>query len=699
MSIPIRLAADIGGTFTDVVLESEAGFQSTKVLTTLNQPEIGVMQGIDELLRLSNIEPGQITHVIHGTTLGTNTVIERKGAKTAFLTTEGFRDILEMGYEKRYDHYDIYLEKPPPLVPRKYRLPVRERISAEGKVLVELDQNQVLQTIQFLKQEEIEAVAVGFLHAYAHPVHEQKVRDLILSELPGLSVCLSSEVCPEMREYDRFSTTCANAYIRPLVSGYLERLEKLFAEAGFGCSIHLMMSGGGWTNLQTASKFPIRLLESGPAGGAIMAAGVARECELDEVLSLDMGGTTAKICLIRDGVPESSRSFETARVYRDQKGSGLPLRVPVIELVEIGAGGGSIARVDAMNRIRVGPRSAGSEPGPASYGLGGGEPTVTDANLLLGNLNPEYFGGGKITLNLDLAEKAVSQKVAGMLELDKHWASLGILETVDENMANAAKVHAVERGRVLNRHAMIAFGGGAPLHACKIARKLGIERVIIPKGAGVGSALGFLRAPMSFEVVRSFKTQFSHFELEQVNRILEEMSREAHSMNLQKNAGAEETFEVRKVDVRYLGQGHELTIPINPGKLSTKDVEDLREKFEELYHQIYGLNLPEMEVEAISWSVTVKSAEATTIHKNSEGMDQTEPESIGLREVFDTNLERVEQAKVYNRSDLSAGQSIQGLSVIQESETTVIVPQGFMGWMNPFDHIILEDQNKKSIDV
>ncbi|MGA0157808.1 MAG: hydantoinase/oxoprolinase family protein [bacterium] len=699
MSIPIRLAADIGGTFTDVVLESEAGFQSTKVLTTLNQPEIGVMQGIDELLRLSNIEPGQITHVIHGTTLGTNTVIERKGAKTAFLTTEGFRDILEMGYEKRYDHYDIYLEKPPPLVPRKYRLPVRERISAEGKVLVELDHNQVLQTIRFLKEEEIEAVAVGFLHAYAHPVHEQKVRDLILSELPGLSVCLSSEVCPEMREYDRFSTTCANAYIRPLVSGYLERLEKLFAEAGFGCSIHLMMSGGGWTNLQTASKFPIRLLESGPAGGAIMAAGVARECELDEVLSLDMGGTTAKICLIRDGVPESSRSFETARVYRDQKGSGLPLRVPVIELVEIGAGGGSIARVDAMNRIRVGPRSAGSEPGPASYGLGGGEPTVTDANLLLGNLNPEYFGGGKITLNLDLAEKAVFQKVAGMLELDKHWASLGILETVDENMANAAKVHAVERGRVLNRHAMIAFGGGAPLHACRIARKLGIDRVIIPKGAGVGSALGFLRAPMSFEVVRSFKTQFSHFELEQVNRMLEEMSREAHSMNLQQNAGSEETVEERKVDVRYLGQGHELTIPINPGKLSTKDVEELREKFEELYHQIYGLSLPEMEVEAISWSVTVKSPEATTSQTNSEGMDQTEPEPIGLREVFDTNLERVEQAKVYNRSDLCPGQSIHGLCVIQEPETTVIVPQGFIGWMNPLGHIILEDQNKKSIDV
>ena len=699
MSIPIRLAADIGGTFTDVVLESEAGFQSTKVLTTLNQPEIGVMQGIDELLRLSNIEPGQITHVIHGTTLGTNTVIERKGAKTAFLTTEGFRDILEMGYEKRYDHYDIYLEKPPPLVPRKYRLPVRERISAEGKVLVELDQIQLLQTIRFLKEEEIEAVAVGFLHAYAHPVHEQKVRDLILSELPGLSVCLSSEVCPEMREYDRFSTTCANAYIRPLVSGYLERLEKLFAEAGFGCSIHLMMSGGGWTNLQTASKFPIRLLESGPAGGAIMAAGVARECELDEVLSLDMGGTTAKICLIRDGVPESSRSFETARVYRDQKGSGLPLRVPVIELVEIGAGGGSIARVDAMKRIRVGPRSAGSEPGPASYGLGGGEPTVTDANLLLGNLNPEYFGGGKITLNLDLAEKAVNQKVAGMLELDKHWASLGILETVDENMANAAKVHAVERGRVLNRHAMIAFGGGAPLHACRIARKLGIDRVIIPKGAGVGSALGFLRAPMSFEVVRSFKTQFSHFELEQVNRILEEMNREAHSMNLHQNAGPEETVEERKVDVRYLGQGHELTIPINPGKLSTKDVEDLREKFEELYHQIYGLNLPEMEVEAISWSVTVKSPEATTSQTNSEGMDQTEPEPIGLREVFDTNLERVEQAKVYNRSDLCPGQSIHGLCVIQEPETTVIVPQGFMGWMNPLGHIILEDQNKKSIDV
>ena len=698
MNHPIRLAADIGGTFTDVVLESQNGIHSIKVLTTVKQPEQGIMQGVEELMRSTRTEPSQITHIIHGTTLGTNTIIERTGAKTAFLTTDGFRDILEMGYEKRFDHYDIYLEKPPPLVPRKYRLPVRERISSQGKILQELDQDQILETLEFLKREKIEAVAVGFLHAYAHPEHEQRVQKIIATKFPEMSVCLSSEVCPEMREYERFSTTCANAYIRPLVSGYLNRLKKLFIEEGYRCPIHLMLSGGGWTNLETAARFPIRMLESGPAGGAIMASGVARQCDVEDALSLDMGGTTAKICMIRNGIPETSRSFETARVYRDQKGSGLPLRVPVIELVEIGAGGGSIARVDEMKRIRVGPRSAGSEPGPACYALGGHDPTVTDANLMLGHLDPEYFGGGKIPLEPSLAKKVVAEKIGEKLELDTNWSSLGILATVEENMANAAKVHAVERGRVLNRHTMIAFGGGAPLHACRIARKLGIARVIIPKGAGVGSAIGFLRAPMSFEVVRSFKTGFNRFKVDEVNHLLEEMGREARSLTLQENALSEEMKEERKVDVRYLGQGHELKISLPERKLTVNDAWTLREQFEKLYLEIYGLTLPDMEVEGISWSVTVKTEEVMT-----EGDDQisvqTPPEPAGNRDVFDTQSGKIQNALVYLRDHFNPGQSVQGLSVIQEAETAVIIPEGFVAFMNPQGHIILDDQNKKAPDV
>ena len=406
-----RLAADIGGTFTDVVLDTPAGRHTAKVLTTSGAPEAGVFEALDRVLAQGATAAPDVGVFVHGTTLATNALIERTGARTAFLTTRGFRDILEMGFEKRFEQYDIFMDKPAPLVPRPLRREVDERVSARGEVLVPLDTEGVREIAAEWRADGVEAVAVGLLHAYAHPAHERAVREILSAELPGATVCLSSEVCPEIREYERFSTTCANAYVRPLMSGYLLRLEEELRARGMTCPFYLMMSGGGVTTVENAARFPVRLVESGPAGGAILAGHVARECGLSEAFSLDMGGTTAKICLIGNGTPERSRTFEVARRYRDLKGSGLPVRVPVIEMVEIGAGGGSIAGVDAMRRLRVGPASAGAEPGPACYGRGGERATVTDANLVLGKLDPERFAGGRIALHPERAAAALARDV------------------------------------------------------------------------------------------------------------------------------------------------------------------------------------------------------------------------------------------------------------------------------------------------
>ena len=502
----IRLAVDIGGTFTDVVLEGPKGRLTTKVLTTPAAPEEGVIEGIEVVLRQAGLDARSVGLFIHGTTLATNALIERKGAKTAFVTTAGLRDILEMGYEKRFEQYDFYMDKPEPLVARPLRFTVRERISAKGTVLEPLQEADLRQAAEAIKASGAEAVAIGFLHAYAHPEHERCART-ILSELlpPTVTICLSSEVCPEIREYERFSTTCANAYVRPMMAGYLNRLRTRLDGIGLEAPLFLMMSGGGLTTLDHATRFPIRLVESGPAGGVILAGLIARECDLPATLAFDMGGTTAKICLLEDGEPERARRFEVARIYRDMKGSGLPVRIPVVEMVEIGAGGGSIARVDAMKRITVGPDSAGADPGPACYGRGGTAPTVTDANVALGRIDPANFAGGRIALDRSCATAALTQDVGSKLGLDTHWPAAGVSEIVEENMANAARVHAIERGKVIDRYTMVAFGGGAPLHAGRLAEKLGISRVLVPVGAGVGSAIGFLRAPIAYEVVRSWR--------------------------------------------------------------------------------------------------------------------------------------------------------------------------------------------------
>jgi N-methylhydantoinase A len=491
-----RLAVDIGGTFTDCVLEQDARLFSRKVLTTLAAPEKGVLAGVDLILGDSGMAAADLGLVIHGTTLATNAIIERKGAATALLVTRGFRDSVEMAYENRFEQYDIFMEKPPPLVPRELRLGVSERIGAQGQVIEPIDEASVTSLIPRLRAAKIVSVAIGFLHSYVNPAHERRARELLRQAAPELAVTLSSEVCPEMREYERWSTACANAYVQPLMDRYLRRLEDGLRERGFRCPMFLMTSAGGLTTVESARRFPVRLVESGPAGGAILASRIAVQCGYERVVSFDMGGTTAKLCLIDGGEPQFSRSLEVARQYRFLKGSGLPVRIPAIEMVEIGAGGGSIASVDPLARIQVGPESAGSEPGPACYGRGGAA-TVTDADLLLGRILPERFAGGALALDRDASGRAIAAAVGTPLGLDVTRAALGISEVVEETMANAARVHAVERGKELGRRTMIAFGGAAPLHAARLAEKLDIATVVVPPAAGSRLSAFFWRpSPM-----------------------------------------------------------------------------------------------------------------------------------------------------------------------------------------------------------
>jgi N-methylhydantoinase A len=496
-----RLAADIGGTFTDVVLERNDNGErvTTKVLTTYDDPANAVLQGIEQVLRQANLPPSGAGLMLHGTTLATNALIERSGARTALLTTEGHRDALEMALENRFEQYDVNIDRPAPLVPRAWRLPIRERVDARGRVLVPLDQESVDLAIQRLAADGIESVVVGFLHGYANVAHEQQVAEQLALALPEVSVTLASRVCPEIREYERLSTACANAYVKPMMAGYLQSLQRQLTARGIGCPVLMMTSGGGLTTLANAAEYPIRLVESGPAGGAILAARVAAEGGYQHTLSFDMGGTTAKICLIDGGQPLFSRSFEVDRVYRFKKGSGLPVRIPVIEMVEIGAGGGSKARVDKLKRITVGPDSAGSEPGPACYGRGGEAATVTDADVLLGKLDADWFAGGQLALAVPAARSAVLANVAEPLALSAVAAAYGVSEVVDENMAAAARAHAVEWGQITEGRTLVAYGGAAPLHAARLADKLKLDRVVIPTGAGVGSAIGFLIAPVSYE--------------------------------------------------------------------------------------------------------------------------------------------------------------------------------------------------------
>ena len=684
----MRLAVDIGGTFTDVALERAGQQVTTKVLTTSAAPEQGVLAAVDQVLSRASIGPEEIGVLIHGTTLATNALIERKGARTALIVTAGFRDSVEMAYENRFEQYDIGVDRPEPLVPRALRWPVTERLDARGRVLIPLDDDSVQALIEPLRQQAIQSVAIGLIHAYANPVHEQRVAGLLQQALPDLSITLSSAVCPEIREYERQSTTCANAYVQPLMVRYLRQLEQKLRERGLRCPFLLMTSGGGLATLNTAIRFPIRLVESGPAGGAILASRIAAKCGLGQVVAYDMGGTTAKLCLIDDAQPLTSRTFEVARVYRFLKGSGLPIRIPAIEMVEIGAGGGSIAQVDQLGRVQVGPDSAGAEPGPACYGRGGQAPTVTDADVVLGRIDPDLFAGGAVGLQPRRAVQALSADVGAPMALEPRMAAFAVSEMVDENMANAARVHAIEWGKDLSRRTLIAFGGAAPLHAARLAEKLGLDRILIPAGAGVGSAIGFLRAAISYEVVRSHYARLSDFAADPVNALLDEMSTEAHTI-VTGAAPGEQLVETRIAYMRYLGQGHEISVAVPVRPLRSTDASELQRAFDKAYDALYGRIIPALDVEILSWTLTVA---APAPEDGSESVPESAPEfpqPHTQREIFDPATAAPVTASVFRRTDLSPGAEIHGPALIVEEQTTTVVSNAFDARVDPFGTLVL----------
>lgn len=687
MSEGAKLAVDIGGTFTDLVLEHNGVRHQGKLLTTPAAPEEAVLAGTKRILEESGTPASAVDLVIHGTTLATNSLIERKGAKTGLIATEGFRDSVEIAYEHRFEQYDLYMDRPAPLVPRHRRLGVAERIAADGEVLMALDEDGLAARARQLEGEQIEALAICFLHSYINADHEQRARDIVAKILPEVAITISSDVCPEIREYERMSTACANAYVQPMMARYLGRLESQLAGIGLTCPLLLMMSSGGITTVETASRQPIRLVESGPAGGAILAQNIAAQNGLDRVLSFDMGGTTAKITLIDDCEPLLSRSFEVARAYRFLKGSGLPLRIPVIEMVEIGAGGGSIAGLDALQQIAVGPKSAGSDPGPACYGGGSKSPTVTDADVVLGRIEPSTFAGGKITLAPDLAEAAIQSEIGTPLDLATEIAAAGVDEIVNENMANAARVHAIEHGKDTADRTLVAFGGAAPLHAARLADKLGIDRVIVPKGAGVGSAVGFLMAPIGYEVVRTRLVDLRDFDPEYVNGIFAEMREEAEAV-VRMGAPDAELVETRTAYMRYRGQGHEISVHLPSRKFDDSDATLMQDLFDEVYTAHFTRTIPNLNVEVLTWTLTL----ATERPLPTTGGTVAESEAAaapGTRRLFDPASGDTVDAKLYRRDSLSPGQGFDGPAIITEDETSTVVPPNYRAGINVLGEIEL----------
>ena len=684
----VRLAVDIGGTFTDVVLERAGDRLTRKVLTTPSRPEEAVLDGMRLVLGDAGLHFSDIGVLVHGTTLATNAIIERRGARTALIATEGFRDVLDIANESRYDQYDLTIEKPKPLVARALRLTVPERVDAQGLVRLPLDEAALRRHLGFLRDQGIESIAVAFMHSYANPDHERRAGALLAQALPGVRITLSCEVCPEIREYERTSTAVANAYVQPLMDGYLARMAQALQAEQFRGVIYLVTSGGGLTSIEAARRFPVRLVESGPAGGAIFAAQVAARAAEPRVLSFDMGGTTAKICLIDDYEPNTSRVFEVDRAARFLKGSGLPIRVPVIEMVEIGAGGGSIAKVDALKRVTVGPESASSEPGPACYGRGGTHPTVTDSDVVLGMIDPDAFAGGSMRLQPDLSRAALAAEVGAPLGLDPDMAAYAVHEMVCENMASAARVHAVERGAVIAQHTLIAFGGAAPLHAARVAEKIGVDRVIVPSNAGVGSAVGFLAAPISYEMIKSRHMRLDAFDPATASELLNEMSAEARAL-VEPGAQGAPIQERRLAFMRYVRQGHEITVALPERDLADADVAALRQAFEMEYARLFKRFIPGAPIEVLSWSVLV----ATETQRPEPALRvaaKPAPSPDGQRRFFDGRTGRAIEVPLYRREHMEQGAVVPGPAVIAESETSTFISGSYDARIDGAGCIVME---------
>ncbi len=673
----MRLGCDIGGTFTDfVLLDDDTGEVVVhKCLTTPGDPSDAVEEGVRAL---AEKVPGcveQLEEVIHGTTLVINAIIERKGAKTGLITTKGFRDVLELRREIRYAPYDIHAEFPEPLVPRHRRLEVDERLRADGTVLRPLDEAQAREVVRRLRAMNVESIAVCLLHSFENPTHEFALKRIIQEEAPEASVSISYEVLPQIREFERTSTTVTNAYVKPLTEKYLRRLSQRLAALGFHGRLFIMLSSGGITSVETAAEFPVRIIESGPTAAVIAAQYFSRLFDLPDVFCFDMGGTTAKSCLIQNGVAGVVPTFEVGRVQRFMKGSGLTIQVPVVDLMEIGAGGGSIARVSRLGTLQVGPQSAGADPGPICYGRGGTEPTVTDADLLLGYLDPNYFLGGEMSLDVDAARRGVAERIAGPLDVPFLQAVWGIHDLVNETMAAAAKTHIAERGGNPQTVTIVAFGGAGPVHACGLARKLGAPRILVPPNAGVGSALGFFTAPRAFDLVRSHKVALQDADFAAIEALFREM--EAEGVRTLRTAGATDavTF-ARSVDMRFIGQGYETNLPIPEADFTTLTPEEVRRRFDETYRRLYGRTYPDSPVEFVTFrvraSLPVRLLELPRLQAASSDLTAA---IKGTRPAYSPLARDFVPHTVYDRYRLFPGATFSGPAIIEERESTVVVTE------------------------
>ncbi len=692
MNDRIRIGVDVGGTFTDFVVVDEARdlIYTGKRLTSADDPSVAITEGVERLLGEAGIGAKTVHSIVHGTTLVTNTIIERTGAKVGLIASDGFRDSLEMGKETRYDLYDLFLEAPPTLVPRNLRRTVAERIGPDGTVLLPFDADGFrIAARALVEQDKVEAIAVCFMHAYRNPEHERQAKKILVEEFGAVPATISSEVAPEIREYERASTACANAYVQPRMLNYLARVESKLADMGVAGTLYVMLSGGGITTVRSAQAFPIRLIESGPAAGAMAASYYSGLTGENNLISFDMGGTTAKMCLIDGGRPDRKHDFEAGRVRRFHKGSGLPLKVSVVDMIEIGAGGGSLAQVDGMGLLKVGPRSAGSHPGPVCYGLGATEPAVTDADLYLGYLNPDYFLGGEMQLDMATVEHAITEKLAAPLGLSTLEAAVGIHDIVNENMAAATRMHLAEKGRDPRRYGMIAFGGAGPVHAYRLAQLLKLRRLIVPLGAGVTSALGFLVAAPAIDYVRSYVSRLEQVDWGHLNTLFAEMEEEARALLVEAGARPEEITLTRTADMRHVGQGFEISVSVPAGTLDASTLPALRDGFFTAYRTLFERTVEEVAIEAMSWRVAA-AAPVPNIELNFGGPPVGSGEARkGSRQVYFSET-GFAPCDVYDRYALKPGDTLSGPAVIEERESTTVVGPGAVVTVDQYLNLLIE---------
>ncbi len=670
-----RLGCDIGGTFTDFVLLNDQTGELTinKCLTTPSDPSDAVEYGIRQL---DEMVPGfvkSLDEVIHGTTLVINSIIERKGAITGLITTRGFKDVLELGREIRYAPYDVFAQFPKPLIPRSFRFEVDERVRSDGTVLKPLDPDEARQVVRRMLEAGVESIAVCLLNSFENPSHEEKIKKIILEEAPDVSVCISYEVLPQIREYERTSTTATNAYVKPLTGKYLYKLARRLESLGSAGKLFIMLSSGGVTSIKTAAEFPVRIIESGPTAAVISGQYYGKLFDIPEIFCFDMGGTTAKSCLIQGGVASVVPTFEVGRVQRFMKGSGLTIQVPVVDLMEIGAGGGSIAHVSKLGTLQVGPESSGAEPGPICYGRGGNLPCVTDADLALGYLDADYFLGGEMKLDKDAAMKGIERSVAEPLNVSSVQAVWGIHDLINETMAGAAKTHIAEKGGNPKLVTVIAFGGAGPVHAYGLTKKLGAKRLIVPPNAGVGSALGFFTAPRAFDLVRSHKSALLEADFAEIEKIFSHMEAEG-ARTLEAGGESEGIRFDRSVDMRFVGQGSETNVSVPEGDFSRIDPKEIRKRFDEVYKKLYGRTYPDSAVEFINFKVRASLPERLLKLPELKKSECKLSDAVkGERQAYSGIAGTYVPHTVYDRYKLNSGAEFRGPAIIEERESTVIV--------------------------